>query len=75
MNIGTQENNELIEFNERLKNEVRMSDESYQRDLFDKFMLILNESGDPDNYDEYVYFENDSKSNERFSCQDDMEKL
>ena len=59
MNTGIQDNNALIEFNERLKNEVSLSNDSFQEYLFERFMTMLNESGDPDNFDEYVYYDNE----------------
>ena len=49
----------LNEFNERLKNEVGLSNDSFQEYLFERFMNMLNESGDPDNFDEYVYYDNE----------------
>lgn len=49
----------LAEFNERLKNEVGLSNDSFQEYLFERFMNMLNESGDPDNFDEYVYYDNE----------------
>ena len=59
MNTGIQDNNALNEFNERLKNEVSLSNDSLQEYLFERFMNMLNESGDPDNFDEYVYYDNE----------------
>lgn len=59
MNTGIPDNNSLVEFNERLKNEVRLSNDSCQEYLFERFITMLNESGDPDNFDEYVYYDNE----------------
>ena len=59
MNTGKQDNNVTCQFNERLKNEVGLSNDSFQEYLFERFMNMLNESGDPDNFDEYVYYDNE----------------
>ena len=59
MNTGKQDNNVTCEFNERLKSKVGLSNDSFQEYLFERFMNMLNESGDPDNFDEYVYYDNE----------------